>query len=155
MATERDEMIVCPCGSRKEIVKCCERFISGKRHAPTALELMRSRYTAAVSGNIDCIEETQAGKAAKNFDRVGFETYAAERFWTGLRVVSTSEGLRDQKKGIVAFSASYMMNGEVYYHNEKSHFRCEDGRWYFVDSEPLDDPGCLLGGNAAGVMDYS
>src|SRR3569833_3134762 len=38
----------CPCGSGKEYEACCGEIIGGKRAAPTAEALMRSRYSAFV-----------------------------------------------------------------------------------------------------------
>ncbi len=36
----------CACGSKRDYITCCGAFITGKKHPKTALELMKSRYTA-------------------------------------------------------------------------------------------------------------
>jgi len=40
--------VLCPCGSSKPYITCCATLREGHEHAPTAEELMRSRYAAYV-----------------------------------------------------------------------------------------------------------
>jgi SEC-C motif-containing protein len=47
----------CPCGSNKKYKKCCQLFHKGKL-AKTALELMKSRYSAYVVKNANYIINT-------------------------------------------------------------------------------------------------
>ena len=47
----------CPCGSGSPYRSCCEPFLDGAP-APTAEQLMRSRYTAFVRGNEDHLFRT-------------------------------------------------------------------------------------------------
>ncbi|MCK5293500.1 MAG: SEC-C domain-containing protein [Arcobacteraceae bacterium] len=47
----------CPCGSKNKYKKCCQPFHKGKL-PKTALELMKSRYSAYVVKNIDYIIKT-------------------------------------------------------------------------------------------------
>ena len=49
---------LCPCGSKKEFGSCCGPIIAGTKKAETAEELMRSRYTAYVTHDIDHIVKT-------------------------------------------------------------------------------------------------
>ena len=44
---------LCPCGSGLAYNACCAPFISGNQPAPTPGQLMRSRFTAYVSHNVD------------------------------------------------------------------------------------------------------
>ena len=50
----------CPCGNEQEYSQCCEPFIEGVKHAPTAEALMRSRYTAFVKKADGYIKSTLA-----------------------------------------------------------------------------------------------
>jgi SEC-C motif-containing protein len=48
----------CPCGSGDAFVRCCGRFCNGGQSASTAEELMRSRYSAFVTRNVDYLLAT-------------------------------------------------------------------------------------------------
>ena len=45
----------CPCDETREFEACCGPVLGGQRPAGTALELMRARYSAYATGNIDFI----------------------------------------------------------------------------------------------------
>ena len=47
----------CPCGSKKKYKKCCAIYHKGAL-APSALALMKSRYSAYAIGNSDYIIKT-------------------------------------------------------------------------------------------------
>ncbi|QBH96078.1 hypothetical protein EKN56_06510 [Limnobaculum zhutongyuii] len=49
---------LCPCGSLKEFSVCCHSLISGQTIATTALELMKSRYCAYVSHDVEYLVAT-------------------------------------------------------------------------------------------------
>ena len=55
----------CPCGSGKKYKKCCQIYHKGKI-AKSALELMKSRYSAFAVGDIDYIIKTSTFQ--KDFD---------------------------------------------------------------------------------------
>lgn len=52
------EKKTCPCGSRKVFSQCCQPFHEGKALPPTAEALMRSRYSAYATKNVDYIVDT-------------------------------------------------------------------------------------------------
>ncbi len=63
--------IPCPCGTELTYSNCCEMFIRGKQLPETAEGLMRSRYTAYLTGAVDYLVATRhpdflASDEAKN-----------------------------------------------------------------------------------------
>ncbi len=49
---------LCPCGSQQSFALCCEPLLSGRRLAQTATQLMRSRYSANVIGDLAYLRAT-------------------------------------------------------------------------------------------------
>lgn len=133
-------MSSCACKSGKSFESCCGPYISGKADAPTAEALMRSRYTAYATGNIDYIEKTTAPEALSDFDRDGSEKWAKQSEWTGLEIVSTTKGQASDNDGVVEFIAQYTIEGSPISHHEISDFRKEKGHWLFVDGRVVRDP---------------
>lgn len=92
--------------------------------------LMRSRYTAYSTANIDYIERTMRGPAAKNFEKTSATQWAGSVEWQGLEVSSSTQ---QDDIGRVAFVASYREAGEVHHIKEHSVFHRINGVWYYVD----------------------
>ena len=84
-------MTHCPCGSGKDLAKCCGPLIEGGP-APTAEALMRSRYTAFTLGNIDYVDSTHASDMAEPFDRAEGQAMVDEFKWRGLEIVRVKDG---------------------------------------------------------------
>jgi SEC-C motif-containing protein len=114
--------MTCVCGSGLDEDACCGPILTGAR-APTALALMRSRYTAYVRGDIDYLMRTHHG----NPDRAGIEKWARESRWLGLEIVSV-EG-----DDVVEFIARGTSGGRPFEHRERSRFRKIDGAWFYID----------------------
>ena len=94
---------------------------------------MRSRYTAYVVGAIDYIEATQAGIAARRFDRATSAKWSAECEWHRLDVIRTSRGRAGDDRGRVEFAAYYRASdGRAMTLREQSEFRRIGGRWKYV-----------------------
>lgn len=120
----------CPCGSRREYADCCGPLHAGAV-AQTPVELMRSRYSAYVTGDVDYLLATwHAGTRPEQLD-LGDAT--ATR-WLGLDV--RRHETRGADSAIVEFIARYKVGGAsaVRLH-EVSRFVREGGRWFYVDGE--------------------
>jgi len=108
----------CFCDSEKSFSECCELIISGKTKAKTALELMRSRYSAYVLRNGQYLYETCSEKL-KNIEEV--EAVNRDKTqWICLKVESFSENE-------VTFMAYYKENNHIFVMKEKSLFINENG----------------------------
>ena len=94
-------MSSCPCGSGRSLDECCGRYLSGKAQAPTAEALMRARYSAHVTANIDFIERTRARETRDSFDRAGATKWAKDSDWKGLTITSVEGVTRTLVLGAV------------------------------------------------------
>lgn len=101
--------------------------------APTALALMRSRYTAFVRGAIDYLIDTHHPKTRASVDRNGIAQWSRDTAWQGLEIVATERGGENDDEGIVEFIARGVTRGTPFAQRERSRFRREDGAWYYVD----------------------
>ena len=124
----------CYCQSQKSFHECCEPLLKGERKARTAEELMRSRYTAYATAQIDYIQKTLAPESQKNFDRASSLKWAQESEWLGLEILKTQKGEESDSKGTVEFLCRYKTEGETLEHHEVSEFKKnKNGDWVFVD----------------------
>jgi SEC-C motif domain protein len=125
----------CPCGSDKPETQCCIPLIQGKSKARTAEELMRSRYTAFVRGDVDYILKTHHSKTVNDVDRAGIEEWSRNSEWMGLTILETAMGGEKDEQGTVTFHVQYKSQGKVHDHREHSLFEKEKGEWKFLDAQ--------------------
>ncbi len=125
----------CPCGNAQPYEACCEPFINGAKYPDTAEQLMRSRYTAYVKGNLQYIHDTLAPESRHDFDMASTKKWAQQSQWLGLKIENAKGGPND-KKGTVEFTATYKDKKETLEHHEVSQFRKdENGHWFFVGGD--------------------
>lgn len=91
----------CLCDTGKLYDDCCGRWHSG-RPAPTALALMRSRYTAFALEFGDYLLDTWHPDTRPETLDLDPDTE-----WTGLRIDATSDGKAWDTEGTVTFTASF------------------------------------------------
>ncbi|MEQ4519218.1 YchJ family protein [Pseudarthrobacter sp. B907] len=122
----------CPCLSGEQYEDCCGRYHRGEAAAPTAEQLMRSRYSAFVVLDADYLLRTwhpDTRPAALELDPA--------MQWRRLDIVSGSRGGPLDTEGTVEFKAYFRHDGEAGVHHEISRFRREERRWYYVDALTL------------------
>ncbi|MBD8043249.1 YchJ family protein [Arthrobacter sp. Sa2BUA2] len=120
----------CPCLSGETYGGCCHRFHAGSVPAPTAEALMRSRYTAFVTGDSSYLLRTwhpSARPARLDLDPA--------RVWRRLDIMSTQAGGPLDSTGVVTFAAHYREDDAPGVQSERSSFLREAGRWLYVDGE--------------------
>jgi SEC-C motif domain protein len=100
--------------------------------APTALALMKSRYTAFVRGAIDYLMDTHDAATRVNADRKAIAQWSKDTLWLGLEIVANSE---TGDEGMVEFIARGATKGRPFIQRERSRFRKVDGRWFYVDGK--------------------
>ncbi|MEO6776036.1 MAG: YchJ family metal-binding protein [Kofleriaceae bacterium] len=129
----------CPCGSGRTGASCCEPLLAGTRRATTALELMRSRYTAYVRGNVEYLLATHAAQPTGLGDaerRHHIELFTRATLWLGLEIIATERGRARDDDGVVEFVAAGVARGKPFRQHERSRFRRgSDGGWLYVDGE--------------------
>ena len=119
----------CPCGSGLLYQNCCKPYHLKQQTAPTAEALMRSRYSAFVVQDGDYLAETTHSSKRKGNSKDAYLKSAKNTNWLKLEIVAATFDT-------VEFKAYYLnkkFQTEVLH--EKSNFRLEAGRWYYVDGE--------------------
>jgi SEC-C motif-containing protein len=120
----------CPCGRGPAFADCCGRYVShfATQPAPTAEDLMRSRYSAFVHERADYLLATW--HASTRPPTLDFDAGAK---WLGLEVRAHRQS--DATHAEVEFVARYRLGGRAVRLHERSRFVCEEGRWYYVDGD--------------------
>lgn len=119
----------CPCTSGLPFAECCGPVLAGERQAPTAVALMRSRFTAFATGDRDYLLHSWHPRTRP----VELDLDEAMR-WYRLDIESTCGGSPFDATGEVAFTAFYRVKGGTAGNlMERSNFERHDGRWVYVD----------------------
>lgn len=121
----------CPCGSSKDYADCCGPIISGAP-APSAEALMRSRYSAFVTRQLDHILRSQSAEISADFNREDIERMAVECEWLGLEIRNASES---GDSGEVEFMIRFRSDQQELAQVERSTFRRINGHWLYVGGE--------------------
>jgi SEC-C motif domain protein len=124
---------LCSCDSKKPFAECCGPIINGEKTALSAVDLMRSRYTAYVRHEIDFIMNSLSPARKKDTDRKATEEWSRDTQWEGLEIVSTEKGGANDDTGLVEFIAKYREKDEVKQHHEQASFIKVKGSWFFED----------------------
>lgn len=121
----------CPCGSGAGYAQCCGPLHRGVA-ATTAEALMRSRYSANVLGLDDYLRESWHPSTRPPV----IELDAGTR-WRRLQIVDRDRGRADDDAGVVEYRAAYRGPLGAAVLHERSRFRREDDRWFYVDGDLL------------------
>ncbi|MDX1295478.1 MAG: YchJ family protein, partial [Sulfurimonadaceae bacterium] len=127
--------MLCPCGSEKEYETCCGEIHRGERKAESALELMKSRYSAFVVGNGRYLVDTAVPENRYEADVALIEEHAKQTQWLGLQIVDSSES---EETATVEFKAFYKEEENIKVLHEKSRFVKTDGAWFYAEGELYD-----------------
>ena len=103
----------------------------------TAEELMRARYHAYETCDMEFIKESHDPDNTEGIDWAECEKWARESQWLGLEIISTTKGGEDDKDGIVEFKATYIENGKTIVHHERSYFVKKNGAWFYQKWLPI------------------
>ncbi|MDQ0612721.1 SEC-C motif-containing protein [Microbacterium sp. W4I4] len=117
----------CPCTSGDVYGSCCGPVISSGI-APTALRLMRSRFTAFAIGDADHLQRTWHPSTRPDVLDLDNEVR-----WLRLDIPDTERGGPFDVDGIVEFEAFYREDGVRGSMRERSRFVREDRVWFYVD----------------------
>ena len=131
---------VCACDSGRAFDVCCGPYLSGAVVVPTAVALMRSRYTAFARDDQAYIQaswhpDTRPDAPATD---VAPEGGHPRCHWLGLQVISEKEvtgqnGHAEADQGTVEFIARYKIGGRAGRIHEVSRFVRVAGKWVYVD----------------------
>jgi len=135
----------CPCGRNLAYDRCCGRWHAGPQalQAPTAEDLMRSRYTAFVGGLLDYLRDTWHPSTRP----AAIEPLPAGLRWLGLEVRRHEQ--HDIDHAVVEFVARSKLGGKAERLHETSRFMREGGRWFYIDGDIASDQ---VAGRPEGVI---
>ncbi|MGL4931105.1 MAG: YchJ family metal-binding protein [Plesiomonas sp.] len=144
-----NEQTLCPCGSLQTFAHCCSPLLDGTAVAPSAEALMRSRYTAHVTHNVQYIIDTyHPSRQAQTF-RDDIVNACEQVTWLGLTIVDSANSRHSTssqqpiisqpvienafKEDFVEFIAQFEEAGVRGELHERSRFVHEAGRWLYID----------------------
>lgn len=129
--SEKPISSLCPCGSMLDKELCCLPILGDHRRAGSALALMRSRYTAFVLRHeAHILASWHSTSRPKNLH---FDDFPVT--WIGLEIHQAEEGEREDERGMVEFTSTYVDNGHLCKLREKSNFVQEDGLWFYLGGD--------------------
>lgn len=124
MASEK-----CYCGSLKPFNLCCNLYISEIEKAPTALDLMKSRYSAYATQQADYLLATTHISERKYYSKREILKWATSNQWQKLEIITHTENT-------VEFKAYFKDENDInQVHHEFSTFKKEKESWFYVDGK--------------------
>ncbi len=129
------DMSDCPCCSGVLYKDCCEPFIERIAKPVAAADVMRARYTAYATGNVDYIKYSASPEIQKEFDEESTRKWSKEAVWNDFEIISTEGGDADSIRGKVEFLAHYTIKDKLCKHHEVAEFIKIDGEWKFLDGD--------------------
>ncbi|MCC2029956.1 hypothetical protein KEC56_10595 [Microbacterium sp. YMB-B2] len=118
----------CPCTSGDTYDGCCGPILSGAIAAPTAVRLMRSRFTAFVTGDAEHLLRSWHPSTRP----AGIDLDPDIR-WTRLDILDTVAGGPFDADGVVEFAAFFREDGAPGSMRERSRFVRENRTWLYLD----------------------
>jgi len=112
-------MNLCPCQSGKKFSVCCQPIIQGKQKATTALQLMRSRFSAFTLGEIQYLLDSWHPDFRTNSLDLDPSIH-----WVKLEIIDSSQSM-------VHFRAYSLITDQVNILEEKSQFEKIENQWYY------------------------
>ncbi len=129
---------LCPCCSGQSYAKCCEPFHNGEP-PPSALALMRSRYSGYALKKIDYIIKTThpdnpESKKALSIRKKEIRNFSESTKFKGLEILAFKD---EGSESTVSFKALLSQNGIDCSFQERSLFKKVEGLWLYLSGEVL------------------
>jgi SEC-C motif-containing protein len=130
----------CPCGSLKKYKKCCKFFHDKITFPKTALELMKSRFSAFAVSNSDYIIFTTHENNPDFTTEIKSWSKDILNFSnnTEFKKLEILEFIDDEIESFVTFKATLIQGKENISFIEKSRFLKVEGIWKYVDGNFLN-----------------
>jgi len=132
--------MACYCGSEKSYDECCKVFHEKLQQPEHAEQVMRARYSAFATQNIEYILQTIHPAKREEYDKKSITDWSAKSTWHGFSIESVTQANPDDPDSdtYIEFIANYEKDTERHKHHERAEFRKYRGRWYFWDGKPVD-----------------
>ncbi|KFF03713.1 YchJ family protein [Flavobacterium hydatis] len=119
----------CYCDTGLKFNNCCGLYLKNNQKAPTALALMRSRFSAYVIKDADYLLATTHPSERKYYSKEDILKWATANKWLRLEIISFAQTT-------VAFKAYFLDENQVpQTHYEFSTFKQENGVWYYLEGK--------------------
>lgn len=119
----------CFCDTGLPFDECCGLYLSGSQKAPSALALMRSRYSAYATHNADYLLQTTYVSEREYYSKSEILKWATANKWQKLEILSFTENT-------VEFKAYFLdSKNKPQIHYEFSTFKFEEKEWFYVDGK--------------------
>ena len=128
----------CYCGTQKNYRDCCHPFLTGASKPETPEQLMRSRYSAFCTKNIEYLFSTHHPSKRDPDEMESLSKTAHEIQWLGLVVFKTGTDPVDPKIESVEFAAFYKTQNTSGQIHEKSRFIHDHGQWFYLEGDLLE-----------------
>src|SRR5260221_12786697 len=99
--------MTCPCGKGESLETCCGPIMAGKVLPETAEALMRARYAAYATGNVDFIFSSHDPETVGEIDRNNTEAWSKSAEWLGRGITCTNAGQATPHAGYSEIAAAY------------------------------------------------
>jgi SEC-C motif-containing protein len=127
----------CPCGSKQLWKNCCLPFIENIHKPENAEQLMRSRYSAYTTHNMEYLIHSTHPDTRKPLYADAGNIQEANTQWRQLQILNTSLGGPNDLQGEVEFTAFYIEQGQLKQLHEHSLFIKTEGRWLYHSGQQL------------------
>jgi SEC-C motif-containing protein len=119
----------CFCDTGLLFDNCCGLYLQNEQKAPSALALMRSRYSAYATHNADYLLETTHVSERQYYSKDEILKWATSNKWQKLEILSFTENT-------VEFKAYFLdSNQKPQTHYEFSTFKFENNKWFYLDGK--------------------
>lgn len=119
----------CFCDTGLLFENCCGLYLEKNQKAPTALALMRSRYSAYATHNADYLLETTYVSERQYYSKAEILKWATSNKWRQLEILFYTEDK-------VEFNAYFFdENHKPQIHHEFSTFKFENDAWFYFDGK--------------------
>lgn len=148
----------CFCGSKREFSHCCQPVLA-TQSSTSPEQLMRSRFSAYCSKNIDYLVQTWHPSQRALNSAADIAAFASQAHFVQLQVIQSTLQTPEIFKqpvepthgassvGYVEFVARFIQAEKLHQLHEISRFVQEHGRWYYLDGELLPSTSQKIGRN--------
>ncbi|WP_309498332.1 YchJ family metal-binding protein [Sulfurovum sp.] len=127
----------CYCKNGLNFSECCEPILRVLEIAPSALSLMRSRYSAYCLGDVNYLQATTHDHTWSDEELKFIQDWADNSIWQHLDIIDFNDEM-------VEFKAYYVFQGKQHMHHEKSVFLKVNDMWKYVDGDVYEDKVTFL-----------
>ena len=131
---------LCPCCSKKSFDDCCKDFLTDIDIPSTPESLMRSRFTAFVSGNVDYLYQTSSEALKQQISQKELQQTCDAFQFVYLEILKCN-------KSTVEFIAHLLLGNEHHKLHEHSTVIKENQLWKYDSGTLYDTPVNKLGRN--------